>query len=199
MLGLTISNIHLHRVLEPIAYQLDYCWWYLGGHGMNFPSVVPPKRVDVPKGAKVPEGIAPWDPADWQRYVEESDAASREYARWLSDPDVADYRVGKPGFFSRYSTGLEGGWAMYCASDAGELPLSSFDQFASRFERYWFAEPPEGLPDDICLITRDVDAAYLDLFFRDEWMFKAVWSFTRGKGMNPRVFHRQDLDHERRR
>ena len=199
MLGLTVNNIHLEQVLHPVAYHLDNCWWYLGGHGMSFPSVQPPKRVDVPKGTKPLEGLAQFDPVDWQRYLDDTSAASREYANWLIDPDLAKYRVGKPGFFSRYVAGMDGGWAMYAASDAPDLPLSSFDQFANHFERHWFTEPPEGLPDDICLITRDVDAAYLDLFFRDDWMFKAVWSFTLGKGMNPRVFQRQDLGHDRRR
>jgi hypothetical protein len=197
MQGLTVNNIHLNRVLEPVAYYLDNCWWYLGGAGMSFPSIAPPARVEVPKGTKMPEGIAQFDPVDWQRYLDESNVASREYAKWLIDPDLAEYRVGKPGFFERYAAGMDGGWAMYCVSDAPQLTLTSFDEFVSRFERHWFVEPPENLPPDICLITRDVDSAYLDLFFRDDWMFKAVWSFCQGKGMNPRPYTRPDLGNAR--
>jgi hypothetical protein len=197
MLGLTVNNTHLHRVLEPLAYHLDYCWWYLGGAGMSFPAIRPPKRVEVPKSTKLSEGVAEFDPADWQRYLDESNAASREYANWLTDLDFASYRVGKPGFFRRYASGMDGNWAMYCASDAGELPLPSFDVFASRFEGHWFVQAPDDLPPDICLITRDIDSAYLDVFFRDEWMHKSVWSFCEAKGMKPRRFQRKDLGNQR--
>jgi hypothetical protein len=199
MFGLTVNNIHLDQVLEPVAYQLDHCWWYLGGSAMTFPGIRPPQRVEVPKGKMPPEGVAVFQADEWERYLAESDAASREYANWIVGSDVANYGIGKPGFFSRYGPGMGGDWQMFCASDSSELKLTSFDEFASRFEGHWFTEPPDNLPDDICLITRDVDAAYLDLFFRDEWMFKAVWSFLLGKGMNPRLYQRPDFGDERRR
>ncbi|HZN64036.1 MAG TPA: hypothetical protein VFB66_01960 [Tepidisphaeraceae bacterium] len=35
-----------------------------------------------------------------------------------------------------------------------------------------------------------IDAGYLDLFFRDEWMFKAVWDYRVAKGMEPTRYKR---------
>jgi hypothetical protein len=68
----------------------------------------------------------------------------------------------------------------------------------NRFDHVWFGGPPADLPPDICLITRDVDHAYLDLFFRDEWMFQSVWDYTQGRGMNPVRYQVLDFEaHER--
>jgi hypothetical protein len=141
--------------------------------------------------------LGPPDPEDLQRYLAESRGASDEYARWLDGR--CEYRVGKPGFFSRYGAGMEGDWKMYFVSDAPDLQPTSFDDAVSRFDRVWFGEPPADLPADICLITRDIDHAYLDLFFRDEWMFKSVWGYTEGRGMKPDFEeHERRLRHGRR-
>jgi hypothetical protein len=195
--GLSVNNVCLNDVLKPAEAYLDGCWWYIGGAGMQFPSVRTPKRAPVDSKSKKPP-VPPFDAVDWERYLNESKAAREEYANWLVSDDIVKYRVGKPGFFSRYIAGIDGNWAMYCASDAPELRPTSFDEFESRFKRHWFDPPPENLPDDICLIARDVDAAYLDLFFRDEWLFQSVWSFLETKGMKPRPFQRLDFESPRR-
>jgi hypothetical protein len=190
MHGLTVSNTCLEQTLAAIAAHLDQCWWYLGGAGMSFPWIRPPRRSDD-SGLK-------FDPVDWDRYLRENEAAAREYGRWL-DNDSAAYRVGKPGFFSRYSAGMEGDWKIYYASDAAAIPLSSFDEAAGRFDGVWFDPPPDDLPADICLITRDIDHAYLDLFFRDDWMFRTVWGYLLGKEMRPARFEKKVADESRRR
>lgn len=197
--GLTVSDIDLDRVLAPAANHLDNCWWYLGGAGMSFPWVKPPRRVEPPEPPPAgrqarkkarnqarrspPSGAMQFDPEDWQRYQDETNAAAAEYGQWLDDS--VDYRVGKPGFFKRYAAGMDGDWQMYFASDEPQLPVNAFDECVRRFDGNWFEAPPDDLPRDICLITRDVDHAYLDLFFRDEWMFKSVWAYLDAKGMTP--------------
>jgi hypothetical protein len=212
MHGLTVDNIHLDRVLAPVAHHLDRCWWYLGGAGMSFPHVRKPNPLADPETNK-PQGRQDrrrarrqamqspspgprFDPEDWQRYLDESRAAGEEYARWLDDS--CTYRVGKPGFFSRYAAGMDSNWQTYYASDSNELRPSSFDEVSRRFDGVWFDPPPGDLPPDICLITRDVDAGYLDLFFRDEWMFDMVWHYLDKKGMAPRPYKPLDVKAVRR-
>jgi len=165
MYGLTVDNIHFDEVLKPIARQLDFCWWYLGGAGMTFPWL---------------------DATDRERFDREYQAASTEYANWLDTS--AGIRVGKAGFFSRYARGIEGDWKIYYVSDAAELPADAFRAAAAKFDRVWFEPPPSDMPAEICLITRDVDHAYLDLFFRDEWMYQTVWQYLLGTSTKPRAF-----------
>jgi len=137
-----------------------------------------------------------YDPADMQRYLDESRAATTEYANWIDDS--RGYRVGKPGFFARYGQGMDGGWQTYYVSDSPERWPSSFDQMARRFDKVWFVAPPDETPPDICLVTRDVDAAYLDLFFRDDWMFSSVWGYAQEKGMKPRHYKPLEVERGRR-
>jgi len=208
--GLTTHNIHLDLVLAPVAAKLDRCWWYLGGAGMRFPWIKPPavlkeyepavsngrqarKKARNEAKKRPPPGPMRFEPADWQRYLDESRAAEEEYAKWLDDSGAVAYGVGKPGFFRRYAAGMDGDWQIYYASDAPELPVSSFDECASRFDFVWLVEPPDDLPEDICVITRDIDAGYLDLFFRDEWMFKPVWDYLVAKGMQPTRYKRLEI------
>jgi hypothetical protein len=206
MLGLTVNNIYLARVLVPVAHYLDHCWWYLGGTGMSFPGIRLPRtigdveseRTDVSRDARQrsPALEAPrFDPGDLQRYREETRAASAEYANWVDAS--RGYRVGKPGFFSRYAAGMDGGWQTYYVSDSAEQWPVSFGCMAKRFDTVWF-EAPVDVPPDVCLVTRDVDSAYLDLFFRDEWMFSTVWGYAETKGMKPRDYRPLDVTGSRR-
>ena len=135
-------------------------------------------------------GLGPFDPDDLQRDLAENSDAEREYSTWL-DTSYGD-RVGRPGFFSRYAAGMGGDWQMYFASDAAVLPRLSLSEAVSRFDRVWFDAPPADLPPDICLITRDVDHAYLDLFFRDASVFEAVWDFLDSQGMEPSPYRPYD-------
>jgi hypothetical protein len=197
--ALTVNNIHLDQVLAPVATSLDHCWWFLGGAGMSFPSVRPPARIaPPPRTAKTFDDLkAQYDPADWERYSREMQAENDEYNNSLDTS--TDDRIGRPGFFSRYARGMDSNWAMYFASDAPELPAYSLKSAARRFERFWFDPPPDDLPSDICLITRDIDSAYLDLFFRDEWMFRTVWGYLEAKGMKPRPYKKLVIDEKQRR
>lgn len=183
MHGITVQNIHLDRVLAPLVGTLDQCWWYLDGTGMSLPSIRPPARVPAPpagEGARGRRGPgrhshappARFDPADWQRFMNETRAAQAEYERWVVQ--LGHERFGKPGFFSRYAAGMDKNWKMFFASDAPTLEQAGLAEAARLFDHDWFDSPPAELPSDICLITRDVDAAYLDLFFRDDWMCRSV-------------------------
>ena len=198
MHGLTINNIHLDRVLAPIAIALDACWWYLGGAGMSFPSIRPPTRLPPEPhhagerkrrgpGRHTRTGPPKYDPPDWQRYLSESRAAQDEYARWIDH--LGGARIGKPGFFRRYAAGMDKNWQMYFVSDAAALDCTGFVADAlRRFKGVWFDAPPPDLPADICLITRDIDGAYVDMFFRDEWMYRSVFDYAISKGMPARPF-----------
>ena len=190
MHGLTVGNTKLDLVLAPIAQALDKCWWHINGAGMRFPQVRQPRRLPAEKPVRPRRGpgrhtaadvLGPYDPADYQRYTDEMSTTRREFEGWFFQG------FAMPGFFSRYAEGVCGDWQVCFASDAEDLPLS-LHEAASRFGRVWFAPPPDDLPSDICLITRDVDYAYLDLFFRDRWMFDSVWNDLDAKGMNPKPY-----------
>jgi hypothetical protein len=194
MHGLTVHNIHLDQVLAPVAISLDACWWNLDGAGMSFPWVRPPTRLppEPPKPRRRGPGrhtfSAPplFDPPDWQRYLDESRAAREEYDHWIEL--LGSNRIGKPGFFRRYAAGMNGDWQIYFASDAPTLETAGFAEADRLFNRVWFDPPPTAMPADICLITRDVDAAYLDLFFRDEWMYRTIFDLATAKGMHVEAF-----------
>jgi hypothetical protein len=198
MHGLTVHNFRLAQALAPIAVSMDQCWWYLGGAGMSFPSIQPPARLTTPthiqndrfrrgpgRYASV-QAASHFDPADWQRYLAESAAAAEEYGKCVDL--LGDARVGKPGFFRRYAAGMDTNWQIYFASDAPALEQVGFGDAARQFNGVWFDPPPTELPTDICLITRDIDSAYLDLFFRDEPMYHSVLNHARARGWNAMPF-----------
>jgi hypothetical protein len=188
--GLHVNHADFDQVLKPLAGFLDACWWNLGGAGMHFPSIRPAARL---KGSRINE----FDPDDLKRYIAEQREASAEYDKWV-DNSTTD-RVGIPGFFSRYAPGIEGNWKTYYVSDAVNLPAESFALARKTFDGNWFDWPPE-VPKEICLITRDIDAAYLDLFFRDEWMYRSVFDYLRGRAIGVRDYVPYDVtQHQRRR
>ena len=206
MHGFTVHNVCLDVVLKPITARLDQCWWYLGGAGMSFPSVRPPSRLppepDVRKFQKRGPGrrsrlpaLGKLDPDDLKRHLDELAEASAEYGRWLADRHGA--RVGKPGFFSRYAVGLDTNWQMYYASDAHDLDGCSFDTIVKRFDRNWFGPVPDDVPSDLFLITRDVDAAYVDLFLRDEWSANMVRGHLDKHGIRWGRFDPERMKHHR--
>ncbi len=143
-------------MLQPITAFLDGCWWCLGGCGASYGPRYPGKDT-------TPDQLARWR--------EELARAADEYSLWV-DFDWPNYRVGIPGFFSRYASGINTDWKIYYASDAPQLPVHSFDEVQSK-SIGWF-EPPPPLPADICILVRDIDNAYWDLFFRDDWAYDAV-------------------------
>lgn len=126
MLGLTVQNIPLDRVLAPIVGMLDQCWWYLGETGMSFPSIRPPARIPSQRepGRRGPgrhSHLPParFDPADWHRFIDETKVAQAEYENWVVQ--LGHERFGKPGFFSRYAAGMDKNWKMFFASDVPTL------------------------------------------------------------------------------
>jgi hypothetical protein len=163
MNGLRASG-NLGDLLKPIEAFLDGCWWCLGGSGAKW------------LGTTYPGNAA--SEAEVTRWREKCRRAAEEYSLWVDDA-LPNYRVGIPGFFSRYGNAIETDWQIYYASDAAELPVNSFDETLGK-RIGWFEAPPE-LPADICLLVRDIDNAYWDLFFRDEWAYDAVKGHLGGR------------------
>ena len=103
-------------------------------------------------------------------------AAEELWERWVDDSH--GFRVGQRGFFSRYANTLDFFWTTHFASDAPECPHAVFahaDHALSRLDR------PAALPPPIFLMARDVDHAYAELYFREDWAFQTVWPFLLGK------------------
>ena len=143
MHGLTVQNINIEQILAPIATVMDECWWFLGGAGMSFPSIrVPARLVAQPHATK---GVqAPYDPVDWQRYLNEYRAGADEYSRWIET--LGTDRVGKPGFFSRYAAGMDARWQLYFVSDATAIERTGFADAARQFTGVWFDAPASEMP-----------------------------------------------------
>jgi hypothetical protein len=156
MRGLRVQSKGLGELLRPIGAFLDGCWWCLGGTGVSILRPAP--------GADASEETI-------QRWREEEEQAVAEYSLWV-DKDFPNYQVGLPGFFSRYADCVDRDWVRYYASDAVEVPTNAFDE-AGRLTVDWFAAPP-ALPTSICLFVRNIDNAYWDFFFRDDWAYEAV-------------------------
>src|SRR5215218_1996763 len=101
---LHIDTPHFDICLSPLVTTLDACWWWFGGEGVS-----PPKELLF---ADDPEALAEW-----------CDALGS-----LID-DVQTWRigrVGRPGFFSRFASGMGHDWDVYFVSDAAALPVESF-------------------------------------------------------------------------
>ena len=155
MYGLRIEcDQELTQILEPINQVLDDCWWYLGGAGVTLPL--------YPGNAS----------------VEEVKLQSVEYAQWLDDE--AGYRVGKPGWFSRYIDYVDSCWELYfvCESSSSEIPRETLDWLDSFEDRGWFGDAKDWLlPTEVLFVFRDVDHAYLDLFFRDKKYYTMIQEY----------------------
>lgn len=168
MQGLTVrTSASLSQVLRPLQQSLDEAWWYLGGSGVHLPA------VDVPTPAlpsdKSPNGIERWKQqnADWLSAV---DRQLNEYANWVDDE--AGYRVGIPGWYSRYVDVADSCWVIYFACRGTSIiprqTLELIDAFCEDGDD-WFGDASKWqLPDDVLLVCRDVDGAYWDLFFRHD-------------------------------
>lgn len=158
MKGIRVSSAGLGHLLSPLAWYLDDCWWYFGGDG-----------------ARLWEGPVerPASPQDFRD-------AEALWARWVDDSHGV--RVGRRGFFSRYADRVDFVWTTQFASDSPECPHDAFakaDDTLSRLDR------PEALPLPIFLMARDVDGAYTELFFREDWAFHTVWPYLLGRSQWP--------------
>lgn len=159
---LRTSGLRLLDALRPIATAIDSCWWYIGGQGFSM-------TRDFIAGL---------------RDVHFSERELHDY--WIQlltdyvDHDSPVGRVGKPGFFTRLGNSLDLDWACYFAIEGDEMPLSSLRSVEKR-DGCWFG-PVDGLPSNVVLVARDIDFAYQDYGFRDEWMFLAVLEYLRRIG-----------------
>ena len=97
--------------------------------------------------------------------------------------------------FSRYADCVDSDWVRYYASDAAEVPVNAFDG-AHGLTGDWFATP-QALPAAICLFVRNIDSAYWDFFFRDDWAYEAVKGYL-GVRASEFVDARQERANKRR-
>lgn len=160
------SWLHLDWLLRAAAWPLDCCWWYLDGAGC---------RLDLPELPKFFRQGNRNDP-QMKKWHEEDELIRLEHNMWV-DSEAA-YRVGLPGWFSRYGGAIDGDWALYFAVDHGDgqLPRPILDRVHQMHSRCdWFDDISAWpLPREVCLVARCIDDAYWDLFFRDAAMLGAV-------------------------
>jgi hypothetical protein len=140
------------------------CWWHLGGHGFQL-------TRDFLERLR-PRGWSDEHVHDhWMRLLDE-----------YVDHDTPVDRVGRPGFFTRLGDTVDFSWSNLFAIEgpADVMPLASL-RAVNEVDRMWFA-PLADLPRDVVLLARDVDGAYQEYGFRDDWMFKAVLDHLRRGG-----------------
>jgi hypothetical protein len=190
----------LRWVLQPIAAHVDQCWWYLGGAGTNIYSLLPPlpeqnlppfppkiqsnqseeARNDHESALKVwKEALKAAVEKENKIKSESLEAVVNEYSRWINDE--CGYRVGIPGWFSRYAGIVDVDWNCYLASDdnSGRLPRTTMNRIDESHGYFlnWSQNSKEiNLPQDICIICNIMDCALWEIIFRDEWMHQAVRS-----------------------
>ena len=154
MRGIRVSSAGLGRLLSPLAWYLDDCWWYFGGNAAQLFDG-PVEQLASPERAREVEELS---------------------SKWVDDSQ--GIRVGRRGFFSRYADRVDFVWTTHFASDAPECPYAAFenaDRTLSRLDR------PEVLPPPIFLMARDVDHVYTEFYFREDWAFQTVWPYLLGK------------------
>ncbi len=150
--------------LKTVASSLDSCWWYIGGNGFSMTEAF--LRRMAPR-----KWTAERIREHWERLLVE----------YVDHDAVADSRAGKPGFFSRLGDSVDFSWTTFFAIEGAELPASTIGE-VMKVERAWF-DPLEDLPPDVIVVARDIDSAYQDFGFRDEWMFKSVAGDLRRRGL----------------
>lgn len=155
MQGLRIvCDQELSMILAPIQQTLDNCWWYLGGAGVQFPLHAQ------------------------NATAAELEQQTSDYSRFLDDR--SGYRVGKPGWFSRYINYVDTSWELFFACEGSSsvcprVPLDWLDTFLSKGQVSWFGDVGEwSLPEAVVLVCRNVDDAYWDLFFRDHLSYTLI-------------------------
>ena len=160
MRGIRVTE-RLDNIVRPLGWYLDDCWWDLGR-----------SDVSLTPYARVRANIAPG--SDEERRAFEADCERRatvvaEYTRWADG-----FLLGRPGFWSRLGGQLDARWQTLLACDAPDCPLELFRSL--RPVTGDFTRPPPALPAEVCLLARNVDDVYWQLFFREDWMFWTVWS-----------------------
>jgi hypothetical protein len=161
----------LSKILEPFRDVFDSCWWYLGGHGASLPN--PP---DAPSPTPF-KGGSTAAIEEWKRenavWLADREKQYAEYNLWVDD--INKYRVGIPGWFSRYIDYADRDWAIYyaCYSAQFMTPQATLN-WLHKFEcpQYlWLSDPAKWLlPDEVIAVCRIIDNAYWDIFVRDaDW------------------------------
>jgi hypothetical protein len=159
---LRTSGLSMLEALRPAAAVLDACWWHIGGHGFSMTKEFV-KRFDARRLTQAEL---------YEHYMQ----LLTDYV----DHDTPVGRVGKPGFFSSLGDSVDFSWACHFAVEGDQMPLASL-RVVSELKGIWFS-PLENLPLDVALVARDVDAAYQEYGFRDEWMFAATHDHLRRGG-----------------
>jgi hypothetical protein len=155
------SGVSMFEALRPLSASLDTCWWYIGGHGFQ-------KTRDFVTRLHCRRCPEQEIHGYWMQLLD-------KYV--VHDTPVG--RVGKPGFFSELADSLDLDWACYFAIEGDEMPLPSLRVVDEK--RQWYFGPIADLPPDVVLVARDVDHAYQDYGFRDDWMFnEAIGHVRRG-------------------
>lgn len=151
---LRTQDLSMRSALKSVAPILDQCWWYIGGHGFSMTR----------------EYAARLHVRQWG-----DEQAHKQWMELLSDYVLHDTevgRVGKPGFFSQLGDSVDFNWVCFFAIEGNEMPLQSLKEVEEHNSQW--GGPFESLPLDTLLVVRDIDFAYQDYGFREEWMFKTV-------------------------
>ena len=147
---------------------MDPCWWSLGGNGFSMPRDL--------RGFKSRFGI--------DSYTAEE---AREFWYLLIREHVVDDsqlgRVGRPGFFSNLGDSVDFAWTSFFVIESREWPTEALWDAQSRRVIYFL--PYESLPPSVLLVARDIDSAYQDYCFRDDWMFQQVFDDLTRRGYEP--------------
>lgn len=181
MLGLRIDlSAELSELLEPLLAKFDAAWWYLNGYGMQFEKLLNETEGLSPPGALKTgsrEELERWlqDNQEWLKANErQMSRVIDEYECWMDDS--TSFRVGLPGWFSRYVDYAETCWAGYvvCESDDGDPPSEAMS-FLRQSDPGWEQDPATfTFPPEVIFACQNVDDAYWNFYFRDEAELEAV-------------------------
>jgi hypothetical protein len=152
---LRTEGLSMISALQSISSTLDTCWWYIGGHGFSITR----------------EYAARLHVRQWK-----DEQVHEQWMALLTDyveHDTEVGRVGKPGFFSHLGDSVDFSWACYFAIEGSEMPLRSLQE-VKKLDGQW-SESFDYLPLDVLLVARDIDSAYQEYGFREEWMFTTVY------------------------
>jgi hypothetical protein len=170
----------LSELLQPLREKLDAARWYLNGYGINFVSLLQEIGGLSPLGGLTTgteNELAEWleTNREWLKANEQQmSQAVEEYEHWMDD--TAGYRVGLPGWFSRYVDYADTCWAGYvvCESANGERPKAALSA-VRQSDPAWEQDPATfTFPEEVIFACKNVDDAWWDFYFRDEVDLRAV-------------------------
>jgi hypothetical protein len=140
--------------LQLVVPSLDTCWWYLGGSGFSITSRFKSRHRTMN-----------WTDADLRQYWQQ---LLQEYVQ-----ETPFGRVGKPGFLQQLGDSVDSEWRSFFAIESADLPTESVKGVAELYHQHFGAF--DGLPPGVLAVICDVDHAYKEYGFRDQWMFDTVF------------------------